>query len=149
MKDQIEQLIDRCRSADIEAINLLWELYFPRLCALGKKNLPLSARRVHDEEDVAAGVLEKLFHGLSHGAYARVHNRDELWALLVTVTLRRVANVNDEVAAFLNNKKRRDLSDMEEVGKMVVQILGDEGAFPESLEMQCKDADGRDVHVPT
>ena len=41
--------------------------------------------------------------------------------------------VNDEVAAFLNNKKRRDLSDMEEAGNMVVQILGDKGVFPESI----------------
>ena len=57
--------------------------------------------------------------------------------------------VNDEVAAFLNNKKRRDVSDMEEAGNMVVQILGDKGAFPESLEMQCKDADGRPVQVLT
>ena len=56
--------------------------------------------------------------------------------------------VNDEVAAFINNKKRRELSDMEEAGRMVVQILGDKGAFPESLEMTCKDADGREVHVP-
>lgn len=57
--------------------------------------------------------------------------------------------VNDEVAAFLNNKKRRDLSDMEEAGNMVVQILGDKGVFPESLEMTCKDSDGREVHVTT
>lgn len=57
--------------------------------------------------------------------------------------------VNDEVAALINNKKRRDLADMEEAGNMVVQILGDKGAFPESLEMVCKDSDGREVHVPT
>jgi ribonuclease E len=66
-------------------------------------------------------------------------------SVVTQVTIR----VNDEVAAFLNNKKRRDLSDIEEEGKMVVQILGDEGAFPESLEMQCKDADGREVNVST
>ena len=64
---------------------------------------------------------------------------------VATVTIK----VNDEVAAFLNNKKRRDLSEMEEAGKMVVQILGDKGAFPESLEMNCKDSTGREVHVPT
>jgi ribonuclease E len=64
-------------------------------------------------------------------------------AKVTHVTIR----VNDEVAAFLNNKKRRALSEMEEQGKMVVQILGEKGAFPEFLEMQCKDADGHDVHV--
>ena len=58
-------------------------------------------------------------------------------------------HVNDEVAAYLNNKKRRELSDMEEQGAMTVQILGDKGAFPEFLEMHCRDADGRDVHVST
>ena len=58
-------------------------------------------------------------------------------------------NVNDEVAHYLNNKKRRDLSTMEESGNMVVQVLGDKWAFPEHLEMHCKDAEGREVHVPT
>lgn len=56
--------------------------------------------------------------------------------------------VNDEVAAYLNNKKRRELAEMEEAGDMVVQILGDKGVFPESLEMQCRDGDGREVFVP-
>ncbi len=56
--------------------------------------------------------------------------------------------VNDEVAALLNNTKRRELSDMEVQGNMIVQILGDQGVFPEALDMKCKDADGREVHVP-
>ena len=56
--------------------------------------------------------------------------------------------VNDEVAASLNNEKRREISELEEAGDMVVQILGDKGVFPESLEMKCRDKDGREVHVP-
>lgn len=56
--------------------------------------------------------------------------------------------VNDEVAASLNNKKRREISELEESGQMVVQILADKGVFPESLEMKCKDSEGREVHVP-
>ena len=87
---------------------------------------------VKTAESMAIEVIRTLFLASQNGKVA-------------TVTIR----VNDEVAAFLNNKKRRDLSDMEEAGNMVVQILGDKGLFPEALEMQCKDADGRDVHVPT
>ncbi len=34
--------------------------------------------------------------------------------------------VNDQVAAHLNNKKRREVMEMEDAGKMDVQILGSE-----------------------
>ncbi|MCP4190526.1 MAG: Rne/Rng family ribonuclease [Planctomycetaceae bacterium] len=57
--------------------------------------------------------------------------------------------VNDKVAAYLNNKKRRELSGFEEEGQMNVQILGTENVFPEFLELDCKDAAGSPVQIPT
>jgi len=56
--------------------------------------------------------------------------------------------VNDKVAAYLNNRKRRELSALEEEGSMHVQILGMEDAFPEFLEIRCQDAGGRDIPWP-
>jgi ribonuclease E len=56
--------------------------------------------------------------------------------------------VNDEVAAYLNNKKRRELSRLEESGNMTVQILATESAFPEFLEMLCRSAEGTSIQVP-
>ena len=56
--------------------------------------------------------------------------------------------VNDKVTAYLNNRKRRELSALEEEGKMHVQILGMEDAFPEYLEIRCEDSDGRDIPWP-
>lgn len=55
--------------------------------------------------------------------------------------------VNDEVAAHLNNKKRRDVMAMEDVGKMTVQILGSEALYPEHLEMDCRDNNGERVEI--
>lgn len=55
--------------------------------------------------------------------------------------------VNDEVAAYLNNKKRREIMQMEETGEMTVQILGSEGLFPEHMEMDCRDKHGESVEV--
>ncbi len=55
--------------------------------------------------------------------------------------------VNDEVAAHLNNKKRRSVMEMEDVGSMSVQILGSEGLYPEHLEMDCRDASGERVEI--
>ena len=55
--------------------------------------------------------------------------------------------VNDEVAAYLNNKKRKEVSALEEETKITVQILGAEGLFPEHLEIVCKDEAGRDIDL--
>lgn len=55
--------------------------------------------------------------------------------------------VNDEVAAHLNNRKRREVMDMEDRGKMTVQILGSEALYPEHLELDCRDAQGERVEV--
>ena len=55
--------------------------------------------------------------------------------------------VNDEVAAHLNNKKRRDVMEMEDVGEMTVQILGSEGLYPEHMEMDCRDSRGERVEI--
>lgn len=55
--------------------------------------------------------------------------------------------VNDSVAAHLNNKKRREVMEMEEGGRMTVQILGSEGLYPEHLEMDCRDVNGNRVEI--
>jgi ribonuclease E len=56
--------------------------------------------------------------------------------------------VNDRVAAYLNNNKRSELHGLEEEGKMNVQILGTENAFPEFLELDCRDRQGEEVVLP-
>ncbi len=57
-------------------------------------------------------------------------------------------SVAEEVAAHLNNKKRRELTRLEDEGKMTVQILGVEGVTPEYLTIECRDASGREVRFP-
>ena len=54
-------------------------------------------------------------------------------------------NVSDEVAAYLNNRKRRELSRVEEDGQIVIQILGSEDNMPEYLAMDCYDDEGSEV----
>ena len=60
-----------------------------------------------------------------------------------------VVHVNDEVAAYLNNRKRRELAELEDHGKMTVQVLGSESAYPEALKMECFDGKGSIVELKT
>jgi ribonuclease E len=59
-----------------------------------------------------------------------------------------VVSVATDVAEYLNNKKRRDLSRLEDQGKMLVQIRGLSGVSPELLVMECFDEQERSVKFP-
>jgi len=56
--------------------------------------------------------------------------------------------VVDEVATYLNNKKRRELAALEDEGEITVQIFGRKGVSPEFLEVICHNREGRDVKFP-
>jgi ribonuclease E len=56
--------------------------------------------------------------------------------------------VADDVATYLNNKKRRELSRLEEENNIWVQIYGTEEASPEHLAIECHDAQGRELKIP-
>ncbi len=56
--------------------------------------------------------------------------------------------VNDEVSTYLNNKKRREIMQLEDEAHMLVQILGSESHFPEHLEIECRDSEGREITLP-
>ena len=58
------------------------------------------------------------------------------------------ATVADDVATYLNNKKRRELARLEDDCGIVVQVLGKEGVAPEYMVMECYDANGREVRAP-
>jgi ribonuclease E len=53
--------------------------------------------------------------------------------------------VNDEVANYLNNKKRRELATLEDEASITVQVLSQKGAAPEHLAIQCLDGNGREL----
>jgi ribonuclease E len=58
------------------------------------------------------------------------------------------ASVATEVANYISNRKRRELSKLEEEGKVTVQILSAKGVAPEYLVLECRDADGREIRFP-
>ncbi len=56
-----------------------------------------------------------------------------------------IVTVADPVADFLNNKKRHQLSEMEQAGAMSIEIRGRSDVPPEHLELDCRDQHGRNV----
>ncbi len=55
--------------------------------------------------------------------------------------------VTETVAHYLLNKKRKDISELEESGKMQVTILGVTAGLPELLELVCHDGNASEVKL--
>ena len=57
--------------------------------------------------------------------------------------------VADDVATYLNNRKRRELAKIEDDANIVVQVFGSEGVAPEHLVIECQDSNGRELKFMT
>ncbi len=56
--------------------------------------------------------------------------------------------VNEDVATFLNNQKRKELADLEAEGELVIKISGSENVYPEHLELDCTDEKSNRINLP-
>jgi DNA-directed RNA polymerase specialized sigma24 family protein len=82
----ITHWFEELRNGDQTAATRLWERYFPRLVSLARARLQGSARRFADEEDVALSVFDSFCRGADGFSF---EDRDDLWQLLVTITVRK------------------------------------------------------------
>ncbi len=77
----------------------------------------------------------------------------EVMRLLIMATQQQIAKVtvtvSDDVASYLNNKKRGEIAKLEQDSKIAVQVLGLEHVSPEHLVVECHDSAGREVKLPT
>jgi hypothetical protein len=55
--------------------------------------LRATSRRVADEEDVALSAFDSFCAGAERGRFPDLKDRDNLWALLVTITARKAADL--------------------------------------------------------
>jgi hypothetical protein len=69
----------------------LWERYFERLVRLAHNKLRAKARRaaVEDEEDAALSAFDSFCRGATGGRFPQLSDRDDLWRLLVVLTIRK------------------------------------------------------------
>src|SRR5437660_7601206 len=81
--------ISQLKSGDTAAVQKLWESYFPRLVGLARKKLQAGPRRAADEEDVALSAFDSFVRNATHGSFPDLHDRDNLWLLLVAITVRK------------------------------------------------------------
>jgi len=87
----VTRWIGDLRSGGDSAAQHLWERYFERLVRLARKKLQNTrhARTVEDEEDAALSAFDSFCRGVDRGRFPRLTDRNDLWRLLVVLTVRK------------------------------------------------------------
>lgn len=91
-------LLQAFQQGDREAVGQLWGRYFDRMVRLARQKLGLAPRRAADEEDVALSAFDSFCQGLESGRFDRLENRDDLWHLLIVLTVRKAINLIEREA---------------------------------------------------
>jgi RNA polymerase sigma factor (sigma-70 family) len=85
------------------AARMIWERYFRDLLTLARKNLDKRIRVRTTEEDVIQSMFKSFCMRQQRGEFD-LAGRDELWKLLVTITLRKA-----RIAAKAQRREKRDI----------------------------------------
>jgi len=89
MSEIISQWLLDLAEGDNDAAQNIWNDYFGKLVSLARRKLGGIPNRDYDEEDVAISAMNSFYQGMAQHRFAHVHNRDDLWKLLVTITVRK------------------------------------------------------------
>jgi hypothetical protein len=89
----ITRWIGSLKAGDADAARPLWEAFFRRLVGLARAHLRGTPRRAHDEEDVALSAFDSFCRGAGRDRFPRLHDRLDLWQLLVLLTARKAADL--------------------------------------------------------
>jgi DNA-directed RNA polymerase specialized sigma24 family protein len=124
-KGSVTGWIGRLKQGDPEAAEQLWKVYFQSLVELARTRLRGIPRRAADEEDVALSAFDSFCRGAQRDRFPRLDDRDDLWQLLLLITVRKACDLaSHERRPSRGAGRVRTLSDLAEWEADA--ILGDE-----------------------
>jgi DNA-directed RNA polymerase specialized sigma24 family protein len=84
--------ISQLKAGEAAAAQPLWDRYCRRLIGPARQKLRAAPRRAADEEDVALSAFDSFCRAAQQGRFAQLRDRDDLWPLLVVLTLRKAVH---------------------------------------------------------
>jgi RNA polymerase sigma factor (sigma-70 family) len=105
----VTRWIGDLKSGGDSAAQHLWERYFQRLVHLARRTLRNGrrARAVEDEEDAALSAFDSFCRGVDRGRFPRLTDRNDLWRLLVVLTVRKAIDQIERQGAARRGGDRR------------------------------------------
>ena len=89
VNDSVTGVLLQLQRGERSNVDLLLQRYLHRLIGLAASKLGGQPELVDYAEDVALSSLKSLCLGVEQGRFAELRDRDELWRLLATITVRK------------------------------------------------------------
>ncbi len=86
----ITQWIRGTQAGDAESEAALWTHYFAIVVRLARSRMHALQGGIYDEEDAAASSLHSVFRGIKSGGFPELHDRHNLWRVVVLITRRKL-----------------------------------------------------------
>lgn len=105
--------LENLRNGDSDSARRIFEHFSQRLCQLAQRHLSSRIQQRVDGEDIVQSVFRTFFHRDSQGQF-QVDHSDELWRLLVTITVRKARGIwrtNNSARRTVGREVRLDDSD--------------------------------------
>jgi DNA-directed RNA polymerase specialized sigma24 family protein len=104
----VTRWISDLKSGGDAAAQHLWERYFDHLVHLARNKLRALPRHgaVEDEEDAALSAFDSFCRRAAEGRFPRLTDRDDLWKLLVVITVRKVFDQIERQHAVTHGDRR-------------------------------------------
>ena len=77
--------IQQMKAGQDGAAQQIWDRFFDKLVRVADRKMGSAERRVADQEDVAVSVFESLCIGARQGRFDGLHDRNDLWKLMVAI----------------------------------------------------------------
>jgi RNA polymerase sigma factor (sigma-70 family) len=122
--ESVSHWIQAIKDGDHDAVQKLMERYFQRLAQLARKKLRAIPQLADYGEDVALIAFNSLIRGAERGRFPQLLHRDDLWRLLVVLTIRKAIDV-------LRKEKREQHKQNEDIE----QILSSEPTPEQAIEI--------------
>lgn len=118
------------RAGDEAAVEKLWAEYFRRLVGLARKRLVGRPAGPTGSEDVALSALNAFYRGAKADGFARLDGRDDLWDVLMMLTVRKA-----EKAVRRERARKRGGGKVVAAGLSFEEVFGDEPSPAAVAEM--------------
>jgi DNA-directed RNA polymerase specialized sigma24 family protein len=88
LEDTVTDWIHALKDGDEWAAEQLWQRFADRLLEIARKRLGDKPRGAADEEALVVSIFEDLCRGVREGRFPNLHDRDDLWQILLMLTKR-------------------------------------------------------------
>ena len=89
-RGSVSCILVQAAAASESAVAEIWQRYFPRLVAVARNTLRHLPHRMEDANDAAQSAFISFWQQLSKDGVSASLNRNSLWKLLTTITVRKV-----------------------------------------------------------